>query len=113
MSPLAKRQLHDVKVFNHKLHGKKVADLIYSSIKENIRTLTYFPGLGYVEPSLLDFSQCFRSFLQHPNIKIVYWVEYNVVKIAMLFDTRQEPEKLRYTIEHTSDRVCEDIEPYG
>lgn len=31
----------------------------------------------------------------------------------MLFDTRQEPEKLRYTIEHTSDWVCEEIEPYG
>ena len=49
----------------------------------------------------------------HSNLKIVYWIEDGAIKIAMFFGTHQKPEKLRYTIEHTSDWVCEDIEPYG
>lgn len=60
--------------------------------------MTCYPGLGYVEPTLTDFPQCFRTFVQHPNMKIVYWIEDGFVKIAMFFDTCQEPKKLRYTI---------------
>ena len=55
----------------------------------------------------------FPYFFQHSNLKIVYWIEDGAIKIAMFFGTHQKPEKLRYTLEHTSDRVCEDIEPYG
>ena len=51
----------------------------------------------------------FPYFFQHSNLKIVYWIEDGAIKIAMFFDTHQEPGKLRYTIEHTSDWVCEDI----
>lgn len=112
MSPLAKRQLKELKAFNHMLFGRAKASQIYFSIKECIHALADFPGLGYVEPTLVDYPQCFRTFVQHPNLKIVYWVEDGAVKIAMLFDTHQEPQKLRYTIEHTTDWVCEDIVPY-
>lgn len=113
MSPLAKMQLRELKAFNKVLYGRRRADQIYYSIKECIQVLADFPGLGYVEPSLLDYPQCFRTFVQHPNLKIVYWVEDDAVKIAMLFDTPQDPKKVRYTIEHSSDWVCEDMEPYG
>lgn len=113
VSPLAKQQTQEMKVFYKMMYGLPVAQKVYASIKENIKNLTYFPGLGYVEPTLKDFPQCFRTFVQHPNLKIVYWVEDGYVKIAMFFDTRQEPGKLRYTIEHTNDWVCEDMEPYG
>lgn len=113
MSPLAKRQLKELKAFNQVLYGESRANQIYFSIKECLQVLADFPGLGYVEPTLRDYPQCFRTFVQHSNLKIVYWIEAGAVKIAMFFDTHQEPEKLRYTIEHSSDWVCEDMEPYG
>lgn len=113
MSPLAKGQLKELKAFNEVLYGKPRAHQIYFSLKECLHALADFPGLGYVEPTLKDFPQCFRTFVQHPNLKIVYWIEDGYVKIAMFFDTRQEPGKLRYTIEHSNDWVCEDMEPYG
>lgn len=101
-----------MKAYYKMMYGLPVAQKIYASIKESLVSLTSYPGLGYVVPSLTDFPQCFRTFVQHPNMKIVYWIEDGFVKIAMFFDTRQEPKKLRYTIEHTTDWVCEDIVPY-
>lgn len=95
------------------MYGLSVAQKVYLSIKDNLKTITCYPGIGYIEPTVTDYPQCFRTFVQHPNLKIVYWIEDGAVKIAMFFDTRQEPEKLRYTIEHSSDWVCEDMEPYG
>lgn len=113
MSPLAKGQLKELRTFTQVLYGKQKANQVYFSIKECLQILADFPGMGYVEPTLEDYPQCFRTFVQHPNLKIVYWVEDGYVKIAMFFDTRQEPEKLRYTIEHNKNWVCEDFEPYG
>lgn len=113
VSPLAKQQTKEMKAFYKTLYGLPVAQKVYASIKENIESLTYYPDIGYVEPTLEDYPQCFRTFVQHPNLKIVYWVEDGYVKIAMFFDTRQKPEKLRYTIEHNKNWVCEDFEPYG
>lgn len=113
LSPLAQKQIDDLYLYSIQGFGLVKADKIYFSIKRTISSLTYFPGLGYVEPSLVDYPQCFRTFVQHPNIKIIYWIEDYTVKIAMFFDTRQEPYKLRHTIEHSSDWVCEDMEPYG
>ncbi|MCD8269032.1 MAG: hypothetical protein LUD46_11670 [Parabacteroides sp.] len=110
---MAQKQIDDLYLYSIQSFGVVKADKIYVSIKNTIQSLTYFPGLGYVEPTLADYPQCFRTFVQHPNIKIVYWVEDNIVKIAMLFDTRQQPYKLRHTIEHGSDWVCEEIVPYG
>ncbi|WP_233584456.1 hypothetical protein [Parabacteroides sp. AF17-3] len=113
ISPLAKKQLKELKDFNQILYGTSRANQIYFSIKDCLQVLTDFPGLGYIEPTLQDYPQCFRTFVQHSNLKIVYWIEDGAIKIAMFFGTHQKPEKLRYTIEHTSDWVCEDMEPYG
>lgn len=82
-----------MKAFYKMMYGLPVAQKVYASIKENIKSITYYPGMGYVEPTLADYPQCFRTFVQHPNLKIVYWIEDGYVKIAMFFDTRQEPEK--------------------
>lgn len=67
MSPLAKMQLRELRAFNKVLYGKLRADQIYSSIKECIQVLSDFPGLGYVEPSLLDYPSVFGHLF---NIRI-------------------------------------------
>ena len=48
MSPLAKRQLKELKAFNQVLYGESRANQIYFSIKECLQVLADFPGLGYV-----------------------------------------------------------------
>lgn len=113
-SPLDKSQLRELYRYNEVLFGARKADHIFTLIKEVFDILRDFPGMGQIEPLLSDFPQCFRSFTQHPNTKIIYWVEDNTVKIALLFHTRQAPEKLRYTIENRTDWICEPpAPPYG
>lgn len=113
-SPLVKSQLKELYRYNEVMFGVRKADHIFALIKEVFDILRDFPGMGQVEPLLSDYPQCFRSFTQHPNTKIIYWVEDNTVKIALLFHTRQAPEKLRYMIETRTDWICEPTAPpYG
>ena len=109
LSPLAMAQIEAYYTYNLLTFGEKKADFIQDSIFDVIESLQSFPGLGHVEPSLTDYPQCFRTFVQHANLKILYWVEDHIVKIALIFDTRQSPDKLRYIIEHHSSWVCEDV----
>lgn len=114
ISPLANQQLDEFYAYCSISYGCKKADNIYVLIKRTFNDFCIFPGMGQIEPLLSDFPQCFRSFTQHPNTKIIYWVEDNTVKIALLFHTRQAPEKLRYTIENRTDWICEPpAPPYG
>ena len=69
ISPLAKNQLKELKDFNQILYGTSRANQIYFSIKDCLQVLTDFPGLGYIEPTLQDYPQCFRTFVQHSNLK--------------------------------------------
>ncbi len=73
-SPLAKSQIKELYQYNRTMFGIRKADYIFASIKEVFETLRDFPGLGKIEPLLSDFPQCFRSFVQHPNLKVIYWV---------------------------------------
>lgn len=62
ISPLAKKQLKELKDFNQILYGTSRANQIYFSIKDCLQVLTDFPGLRYIEPTLQDYPQCFRTF---------------------------------------------------
>ena len=46
ISPLAKKQLKELKDFNQILYGTSRANQIYFSIKDCLQALTDFPGLG-------------------------------------------------------------------
>lgn len=114
VSPLAEMQLEQYHLYTIGLFGLLKSEKIIDDIQEIFATLRDFPGLGKIEPLLAGYPQCFRSFVQHPNLKIIYWVEDGTVKIALLFHTRQAPEQLRYTIESRTDWVCEPPPPpYG
>ncbi|WP_455636231.1 type II toxin-antitoxin system RelE/ParE family toxin [Parabacteroides sp.] len=114
LSPLAEVQLEHFQAYYMMTFGLLKSEEIIDDIEEVFETLRDFPGLGKIEPLLSDFPQCFRSFVQHPNLKIIYWVEDGSVKIALLFHTRQAQETLRYTIESRTDWVCEPPPPpYG
>ncbi len=64
ISPLAKKQLKELKDFNQILYGTSRANQIYFSIKDCLQALTDFPGLGYIEHCriILNVSVLFSAF---------------------------------------------------
>jgi len=52
------------------------------------------PQIGRKEELLVDRKFEYR-FLVVENYKIIYWIEDNYIKIATVFDCRQNPEKIK------------------
>jgi toxin ParE1/3/4 len=71
-----------------KNHSKHIASKI------NSRTKDFFPLMGQKEDFLFDYKADFR-YLVEGNYKIIYWINGEVIRISSVFDTRQNPEKLK------------------
>ena len=74
----------------------KVARKLVKEIIETTIILQNSPKLGRIEAFLKDRKFEYR-FLVVKNYKIIYWIEENYIKIATVFDTRQNPEKIKET----------------
>jgi len=74
--------------------AKKIIDEIY---KETLK-LKEQPRIGQIEELLKQRTQEFR-YLVHKNHKIIYWINEskNRIEINDVFDTRQNPPKLKRT----------------
>ncbi len=64
--------------------------IIYSRAK----SLLNFPFLGQTE-ELLNFRKENFRYLVEGNYKIIYWIDDEIIRIVSVFDTRQNPEKLK------------------
>ena len=94
-SEFAERQLDSIFSYYHEKVGKKIAKkLIQNIIKEPDR-LIEDPFIGQ-EESLLKGRKNLYRYLIHKNYKIIYSVdeEMAAIKIADVFDTRQNPVKM-------------------
>lgn len=112
VSDLAKSQMRDIGSYYKINFGLKVMQNVIASVKNTFETLRLQPFMGSIEPLLDEYPQSFRSLVQHHNLKIVYWLEDETVKIALIFDTRQRPEKLPYIVKNKSSWVCEEPVEY-
>lgn len=65
-----------------------------NDIIEYTEILASNSGIGQKE-ILLNSTTHNYQYLLFGNYKIIYWIEINVVYIATVFDTRQNPKKLR------------------
>ena len=74
----------------------KVARNLVKKIIETTIILQNSPKIGRIEDLLKDRIFEYR-FLVIKNCKIIYWIEDNYIKIATVFDTRQNPQKLKET----------------
>lgn len=110
----ARKDMEQIYYYHSQKAGDKIARSIAKRLHNNVALLLNHPNLGYIEPQLEDFPQCFRTLTDVPNYKIIYWVEEDIVKIATIFDCRQRPEMVRYIIQTRTDWVCEPAPPpYG
>ena len=67
-------------------------NIVKEIVKSTIR-LQNSPKIGKVEELLKEREIEYR-FIIHSNYKIIYWIEESYIKIAAVFDTRQDPEKI-------------------
>jgi plasmid stabilization system protein ParE len=73
-----------------KKENKKIVQSTLKLIKQ--------PEIGQIEPMLAERGIEFR-YLLHQTYKIIYWINYkqNRIEILDVFETHQQPEKLKRT----------------
>ena len=74
--------------------GIDVARQIVNSIIDATINLETTPRIGQLEELLKDRTLEYR-YLVAGNYKIIYWVDKEFVKIATVFDCRQNPVKMK------------------
>jgi plasmid stabilization system protein ParE len=74
--------------------SEKTAKKLINDIIGYSEILASSPGIGQKE-NLLNSRTNNYQYLLFGNYKIIYWIKMNVVYIATVFDTRQNPKKLR------------------
>ena len=89
-------QLKDIFDYHLIQASPNVAQKLVQKIIDATIILEINPISGRKEDVLADRHQEFR-FVIVKNYKIIYWIDYefNTVNIAMVFDTRQNPKKIR------------------
>lgn len=71
----------------------RVATNLTQRIIDKTLILENFPRIGQRENLLTEREREYR-YLVEGNYKIIYWVETEFVKIASVFDCRQNPVKM-------------------
>lgn len=89
----ALNQLRDIFDYYKVKADHQVARNIVRKIVNRTIQLERNPRSGQKEP-LLETRKFEYRYLVEGNYKIIYWIEDNYVKIATVFDSRQNPEKL-------------------
>ncbi|EOZ97755.1 hypothetical protein A33Q_1728 [Indibacter alkaliphilus LW1] len=97
-SEFSEAQLDKIYDYYKEKVNSKVATKLISGIIEEPNKLLKMPYLGQEEEFLQDRNSKYH-YLVFKNYKIIYTVEEEsrLIKIADVFDTRQNPKKLKRT----------------
>ena len=71
----------------------RVAKRLVKGLVKSTLEIQNSPQIGKIEELLTERQFEYRFFVVG-NYKIIYWIDNNYVKIATVFDCRQNPEKL-------------------
>ena len=93
----ARNHLEDINNYYKLKASIKVAQKIVNQIFDRLLVLETQPLTGQIELLLKHRKHKYR-YLVHGNYKIIYWIEDNYVKIAAIFDCRQNPNKMKTEI---------------
>lgn len=90
----ALNNLEDIfEYYKYKASVRVARKLVKSLVKSTLK-LQESPQIGRKEELLADKKFEYR-FLVVGNYKIIYWVEENYIKIATVFNCKQNPEKIQ------------------
>lgn len=92
----AKSELHNIFEYYFENASPQVAQDLVEEIIRHTKNLSTQQSIGAKEPLLKEREKEFR-YLVFKNYKIVYWhnVAKNRIDISDVFDTRQNPIKLK------------------
>jgi len=90
----ALNNLEDIfEYYKYKASVRVARKLVKGLVKSTLK-LQESPQIGRMEELLADRKFEYR-FLVVGNYKIIYWIEESYIKIATIFDCRQNPEKIK------------------
>lgn len=90
----ALNNLEDIfEYYKYKESTKVAGDIVKRIVKATIR-LQKAPKMGKKEDLLKGRNNEYR-FIVEGKYKIIYWIEDKYIKIATVFDIRQNPEKIK------------------
>lgn len=92
----AKRELRNIFDYYKIKASSKIAQKLVTEIVEKTNVLDFQIKIGQKEDLLSDRKENFR-YLVSKNYKIIYWFnkERNRIEIVDIFDTRQNPFKIK------------------
>ncbi len=90
----AKFRLETIFFYYKEKAGLAVARQITSQIIAKVDSLANQPNMGRIEELLQDRQNSYR-YIVHGNYKIIYWIEDRYIKIASVFDCRQNPQRIK------------------
>ena len=95
----SKNELRNIFNYHKEIASLKIARKLVTSITEEVLILQSQTEIGQREENLKDREQDFR-FILHKNYKVIYWhnIKKNRVEITDVFDTRQNPKKIKRTL---------------
>ena len=92
----AKNELHKIFIFYRENASLKVARGLVLGITHEVLKLENEPNIGQKEGLLIEREQVYR-YLIYRKYKLIYWfnIETNRIEIMDVFDTRQNPSKIK------------------
>jgi len=94
----SQRELKSIYDYYREKAGYRIAKKLVNGIYNETLKLKKQPKIGQIEELLNDREQEFR-YIVHANYKVIYWIndEENRIEINDVFDTRQNPLKIKRT----------------
>ena len=90
----ARFQLEEIYDYYKDKANLKIARKLVNKIIDRTIQLEKHPSSGPKEPLLVNRKFDYR-YLVESNYKIIYWIEDNYIKIASVFDCRQNSGKIK------------------
>ncbi len=90
----ARTQLEEIFDYHKNITSTTIAKKLINKLVDRTIQLENNPKSDPKEP-LLSNRKFEYKYLVEGNYKIIYWIQDNYIKIATVFDCRQNPEKMR------------------
>ena len=74
--------------------GLSAANKFVQGINDVVVLLEQNPHLGKEEPELKAYKRNYRSFVEHRNHKIIYYIEKDTINIADIGPNSQNPKDI-------------------
>ena len=90
----AKEKLKEIYFYYKQAASTRVAKSVKNRILSDIKKLRKTPGIGNEEDALKFLERNYRKLISG-NYKIIYRIIEKQIIIDTIFDSRQEPEKIK------------------